>query len=228
MDGIAQRMLERRKRRIDVGVVVGGLLAVAVSTLPMCDACHDAADAAVFADLGMGGSAPSALGPCLLWLAIGVAVAVVVGKLGVRRGEGIAVVALVIPVATLLIYSSSAKIARTRSAAVDTWETCFTSRDEFGGQVVGPVMTGNQLDAFDGPHQQFDGRPCVEEAEHRKDHRHEHPDGDVMDGLHQIQYRFRGDRDRVLYLPVVLLLALALALALTVIAAVRRPPPGPG
>ena len=77
-------MLERRKRRLDSSVVVGVLLAAGVSVLPMCDACHEAADADVFADLGMGSSGPSALWPCVLWLAIGTAIVFVVGKLAHR------------------------------------------------------------------------------------------------------------------------------------------------
>jgi hypothetical protein len=200
-----------------------------VSVLPMCDACHEAADADAFAGLGLGSSGPSPLWPCVVWLAIGIAIVFVIGKLRVHRAEGIALVLLGIAVAGGMIYSSSAKIARTRSNAVDSWERCFhsTSLDSYGADTYGPTMGPNDRSSFDGPHQAFSGDPCIEESEHRADHSHEHPDGDLADGIHQILYRFRGDRARVIYLPVVLLLGLVVALALVIAAALRRAPPDP-
>ncbi len=224
MDDIAQRMLARRKGSLNSSVVVGLLLAVGISALPMCDACHEAAEADAFAGLGMSSSGPSALWPCVMWLAIGVATAVVVIKLG-RRAEGLVLVVLGTAVAAWMICSSSAKIARTRSDAVDTWPSCFHSTDEFGAELAGPTMGGTSHDPFDGPHQAFTGEPCVEKSEHREDHRREQRGGDVADGIHQIMYRFPEDRGRVIYLPVLLLGCLLLALVVAIVGVVRRAPP---
>ena len=158
-----------------------------------------------------------------LRLAIGTAIVFVVGKLA-HRAEGRALVLLGIAVAASMMYSSSAKIARTRSDAVDSWETCFhaTSLDSYGAESYGPTMGPNDRSSLDGPHQAFSGDPCVEESEHRGDHRREHPNGDLVDGIHQVLYRFPEDRARVIYLPVVLLLGLIVALVLVIAAALRR------
>jgi hypothetical protein len=229
MDDIAQRMLARRKGNLDSSIVVGLLLAAAVSVLPMCDACHEAAVANAFADVGFSSSGPSALWPCLLWLGIGTAIVFVVRKLVARRAEGTALVLLGIVVAGWMVYRSSARIARTRSNAVDSWEQCFHSTTVYGAESYGPTMGPNDRSSFGGPHQGFSGEPCVEESEHRTDHRREHPEGDLLDGIHQVSYRFLGDRARVIYLPVVLLLGLVVAFVLVIAAARRRaPPPSPG
>ena len=94
-------MLARRKRNLGSRHVVGLLVAVAVSMLPKC----------------------------LLWLAIGAAIVVATIKLfAARRAEGVAVVLIGIGIAGWMIYRSSARIARTRSALVLTVRHAFRLR----------------------------------------------------------------------------------------------------
>ena len=47
-------------------------------------------------------------------------------------------------------------------------------------------------------------------------HAREHPDGNFVDGIRQIMYRFPRDRPRVIYVPAALLLGLDGALVLTI------------
>jgi hypothetical protein len=212
VDGAAQRMLERRARGGAPGVFTGILIAAAVSLLPMCDACDEAAAMNALSGAGLSsGGTTSALLPTLFWLAIAVAIVVVVVKASRVPARALPVVILGVAIAAWMVCSSSAGIARTRSNAIDTWPVCYDA--DRACYTFGPPL-------FDGPHE-CDGSPCVMESENRRSHWHEHPSGDVADGIHQIFYRFRGDRARVIYIPFALLLGLVVALALAVVAAVR-------
>jgi hypothetical protein len=214
MDGAAQRMLENHRRRGEPGIFAGILLALAVSALPMYDACGEAEVAQAFAGAGFGGgSSASALGPCVLWLAIAIAIVFGLSKAFAVRGLALMIVVVAGIYAGVMICRSSAMIARTRSHAVDSWPTCD------GSGRSGAVTYGRT--SFDGPHS-ADGEPCVEESEARRDHARAHPGGDLSDGIHQILYRFRDDQLRVIYLPVLLLLGLLAAVVLTIVAERRR------
>ena len=219
MDGAAQRMRESRTRRATPGVFAGILIALAVCTLPMCDACSEAEMANAFAGAGLSssGGTASALGPCVLWAALAIAIVFGIAKAFAAR-VALPIVAAGVLVGGWMVWSSSEKIARTRSSAVDSWPSCNESDWETGGY--------RMHSSFGGPHLPS-GRACVDESEGRRAHQREHPDGDLGDGIHQILYRFPKDRPRVLYIPAALLLGLVCAFVLAFVAnrRFRQQPP---
>lgn len=198
------------------GVLVGVLVGLAAVTLQMCDASREAELANALAGAGLGGrGGASALGSYVLYLAIAAVVAVAIARAFLVPGRAIGLVLIGSVIATYLIYASTAEIARRRSHAVDSWSVCETPGTSPQGYSVYVSKYGRTSDSHDGPHLDS-GDPCVAESEQRDVHAAEHPNGNVVDGLSQIMYRFPRDRERVIYIPAALLLGLVVAIAITV------------
>jgi hypothetical protein len=200
-----------------IGVIVGVLIALAFVTLRMCDASREAELSNALAGSGLSsrGGGASALGSYVLYLAIATAIVLAISHAFRVPGRAIPIVAIAAIIAGVLLYSSTADIARRRSHAIDTWSICEQPGLSPQGFSVYVWKSGTRT-SHEGPHLPG-GDPCVEQAEQRDVHVREHPDGNFVDGIQQIMYRFPRDRQRVIYTPALLLLGLVVAVVLTIV-----------
>ena len=204
------------------GALVGILIALAAVTLRMCDAGREAELSNAIAGAGLGGSGgASAIGSHVIHVAIGVGIVFVIARVFRTPGAALPVVIVGSLIASALVYTSTAAIARRRSHAIDSWSLCESPGTSPAGHSTYVSTLHRTSRSHDGPHLE-NGDPCVSTSEQRDVHERDHPDGDVLDGLGQVMYRFPRDRMRVIYLPAALLAGLLLAIGWTVVYERRR------
>ena len=202
-------------------VFVGILIALAAVMLRACDAAREAELTNAVAGAGLGGrGGASPLGSFLVYIVLGAMIVTFVWWAFRVPGRAIPIVIVASVIAGILVCTSMTAIARRRSHAVDSWSLCETPGVSPGGYstYVSPYAHRPE---FEGPHLD-NGEPCVSTTEDRHVHQREHPEGDVLDGLHQIWYRFPDDRTRTIYGPAALLLGLIASIGITLVFERRR------
>ncbi|HTJ41226.1 MAG TPA: hypothetical protein VL463_03995 [Kofleriaceae bacterium] len=203
------------------GVLVGILIALAAVALRACDASREAELSNAVAGAGLGGrGGASPLGAFLLYIVVAAAIVLFVRWAFREPKRAIPIVVIASLVTGILICTSIAPIARRRSKAVDSWSLCERPGVSPSGYST-YVSSYKHRPMFGGPHL-ANGEPCVSTTENRDVHKREHPDGDVLDGLHQILYRFPDDMGRAILGPAALVLLLVLAIAITLVHERRR------
>jgi hypothetical protein len=168
------------------------LLAVAAALLPLWEALEEHSFLSAAASLGMSSGAPLPIW-VLRYLLFGGAIIFLVLRWARTEPALLPWLAGALALWTAFYaLRTIEKTACTRSHAIDLWNVCERPGQYASGHpaylspLEHPITHG-------GPHLD-NGDPCIHDDEHREVHQHEHPDGDLGDGLAQIWTRFPDDR----------------------------------